>query len=51
MSDSATNQGDFILIGHAIGMERNASIGYKAGIDPKIDPGEGSVGSANNGGK
>jgi hypothetical protein len=49
MSDSRTNQSDLVLAGDAVGMEGDPSISSKARVDLKVDLGQGTVGSANNG--
>jgi hypothetical protein len=50
-SDSRTDQGDLVLAGDMVGTEGDSSISSKARVDPKVNLGQGTVGSTNNGGE
>jgi hypothetical protein len=50
-SDSRTDHSNLVLAGNAVGMEGDPSIRSKARVDPKVNLGQGMVGSTNNGGE
>jgi hypothetical protein len=51
MSNCRTDQSNLILVGNTVGMEGDPAIYSKTRVDLKVDPGQGMVGSANDGGE